>query len=312
MSKRTRILILVAVAVAVAALLWRFVGDGSVSDSGVVFVADAESAAAMVALEDGGLLFGERLSGRIRQVDPEGRPLEQPVAVVTVSTEGQRGLLGLAVDDEEVFAAWTRPDLRLVVARVAPGMPRRVWLGPVSADLGNGGHLEFAPDGRLVVGIGDLRAPHLVSEPDAPNGKLLALDPTGPPRQRPEVLSSGWNNPFAFTFTPGGDLWVADNSPGRRPERLARGDLEAPTITDLPEKVAPSGLAAPADGRLLLCGYVARTLQIYAIDSDGRATAEGRPLATDCAVGVTVLENGSVVYATENSIRLIDDRPGAA
>ena len=63
------------------------------------------------------------------------------------------------------------------------------------------------------------------------------------------MLSQGWNNPFAFALTPAGALWVADNVPGQRGERLARGDLDGePThVTTLPTNTVPAGLAALAD-----------------------------------------------------------------
>jgi hypothetical protein len=301
--KPALVLIVVGAAgIAVAIFLWT-AGD---ERPGNVLVSDARFPAALAPLDHGGLLYGERLSGRIREVDAAGNLRERPVAAVDVSTDGQRGLLGLAVDDNRrVFAAWTRPDLRLVVGRVAPGDHRLVWLGPETTDVANGGHIAFAPDGRLVIGIGDLRDPELVSDPAAPNGKLLTLDPDGTRNQRPEVLSSGWNNPFAFTFTPNGELWVADNAPGRGPERLARGDLPAPTITELDTKAAPSGLVAVDAARLLMCGFVSRSLQAYVIGSDGKVSADGEPLATDCALGVALLSDGRIVYASEDAIHVI-------
>ncbi|MGH9164387.1 MAG: PQQ-dependent sugar dehydrogenase, partial [Acidimicrobiales bacterium] len=218
-----------------------------------------------------------------------------------------RGLLGVAVDaGGRTFAAWTRPDGRLVVGQVAPAPERLAWLGPPSTDLANGGHLVVAPDGRLVIGIGDLRAPPLVDDPGAPNGKLLSLDPDGPPDQSPRVLSRGWNNPFAFTYTPGGQLWVADNAPGRRPERLARGDGGGPptAVTELAGKSAPSGLAALADGRLALCGFVSRRLDVYRVGGE-TARRGRRPLAEDCATGAVRLADGRLAYADESSIRVL-------
>jgi glucose/arabinose dehydrogenase len=274
-----------------------------------VLVDNANFPAAMAALENGGLLYGERLSGRIRAVDSEGNLRTRPVAGVEVSTNGQRGLLGLAVDRRgRVFAAWSRPDKRLVVGQVSPGPMRLVWVGPESSDLANGGHLALAPDGRLVIGIGDLREPELVSDPGVPNGKLLALDPKGPATQEPAILSSGWNNPYAFTFTPAGDLWVADNSPGTQPERLARGDVRAPAITKLAQPTAPSGLAAVSNTRLLMCGYITRTLQAYVLTPDARAIVESNPLATDCSLAVVVLADGRVAYSNEDAIRVLAQR----
>ena len=45
-----------------------------------------------------------------------GASSAEPLAQVNVSTEGQRGLLGLAVDDQgRTFAAWTDPQETIVV-----------------------------------------------------------------------------------------------------------------------------------------------------------------------------------------------------
>ena len=145
-----------------------------------------------------------------------------------------------------------------------------VWRGPAASKLGVGGRLALAPDGRLVIGVGDLQRHGRIDDPEAPNGKLLALDVDAPADQRPRVLSGGWTNPFAFAFTPSGDLWVADNAIGGAKERLARGDKgSAADVTDLPPVTAPSGLAALSDRKLVLCGYVSRELTRYAIGAGG-------------------------------------------
>jgi Glucose / Sorbosone dehydrogenase len=266
--------------------------------------ARAAFAAAIAPLPDGGLLYGERLTGRVRRVDANGQVEPSPVATVEVSTAGQRGLLGLAVAmDGQIFAAWTDPRRRLVVGAVAPAPRRLVWRGPTTARRANGGHVAFAPDGRLVVGVGDLQQGARVDDPAAVNGKLLALAPDAGPDQTPAVISGGWNNPFAFAFAPDGALWVADNAPGTQPERLTRGDVSGP-ITDLPPETAPSGLAVDADGRLLVCGFVSGELLRYEV-------VDGRPqsrvvLADDCRLGVAVLQDGRTVYANENRLRLLD------
>lgn len=252
----------------------------------------------MAALPDGGLLYGERTTGRI--LDLEG----EIVARVRVASEGQRGLLGLAVDaGGTVYAAWTRPDERIVVGAVAPGRERLIWVGPRSARLANGGHIERAPDGTLIIGIGDLEDPGRVSDRDSPHGKLLRLDPDGPPDQRPEIVSYGWNNPYAFGFTPSGDLWLADNAPGDDPERLVRADPTGPSTT-LPERTAPSGLAAADDETIVVCSYTTKRLLRYRIAPNGVARLDGT-IARDCRLGVARLFDGRLVYATDDSIRVV-------
>ena len=271
--------------------------------TGEVLVADAGEVAAMVGLDDGGLRIGERGSGEISEVDAGGRT--RRLTRVDVRSGGQRGLLGLAVDGaDRTFAAWTRPDGRLVVGQVAPGPTRLVWRGPSSTELGNGGHVAFAGDGRLVLGVGDLQAPALADDPDAANGKMLALDPDGPPDQRPVVLSDGYTNPFAFAVTPGGALWVFDNATRSDPERLVRGDQPAEPALEQVEEMAPSGLAAVAEDQLVVCGYRSRTLEHVAIHADGSAT-RGNVLAEDCAFGVAVLADGRIAYGDGESVRVV-------
>ncbi len=275
-----------------------------------MLVARAPGAAAIAALAGGGLRFGELKTGAIREADARGRVRAQPVATVAVSTRGQRGLLGLAVDRRDrTYAAWTDPGGRILVGRVAPGRPRVVWRGPPSAMLANGGHLVVAPDGSLVVGIGDLQRPDRVRLRGTPNGKLLALRPGGPADQRPRVLSGGWNNPFAFAYTPARELWVADNSPRGRPERLARGDRASgrPAFLALPARTAPSGVAALPSGELAVCGVGSRRLERYRLRAGDRLPVGpvGGPLATDCALGVVRLADGRLAYATLTAIKVV-------
>jgi hypothetical protein len=190
---------------------------------------------------------------------------------------------------------------------VAPDPARLVWRGPQTSRLANGGHIVFAPDGRLVIGIGDLQDRARVADPDRPNGKLLSLDPDGAADQTPRVLSTGWNNPFAFTYTAAGDLWVADNTGRTGHERIARGDRRGrPThVTRLRGTRAPSGLAAYGDGDLALCGYVSGRLDHFEIRNDGYASRVEPTLARNCRIAAVTLDGGALAYADESMIRFL-------
>lgn len=265
----------------------------------------AKFPAALAPLPDGSLLYAERLTGRIRLVTPDGRLAADPLAVVEVSTAGQRGLLGVAAAGDEVFASWTDEDRRLVVGRVSPGPVRLVWRGPPSADLGNGGRIAPAPDGSLLVGVGDLERRDRIDDPAAPNGKILRLDADGAPGQEPRIVSSGWNNPFAFLPTPDGGLWVADNEPGDLPERIARvspGGEVSVTETLAPHSV-PTGIVRVGD-ELYVCTFEARTLYRFLVSE-----AEVEPASPEtvgaCALGVATLPDGRLAVAFEDEIRLV-------
>ena len=199
------------------------------------------------------LVYAERLTGSVRRLDTANRLEVQPVAVIKVSTDGQRGLLGLAVDaTDRTFTASTEAtaEMRIVVTQVAPGPARVVWLGPKSGARANGGHLEMSGDGRsLILGIGEIAGRNLERIEAPPKGmsegRMLQLDPDGLPTQTPKVLSSGWHNPFAFTVQPGGQVWVADNAPDGVPERIARGDVgPGPTeVASLTREMIPTAIA---------------------------------------------------------------------
>ncbi len=185
--------------------------------------------------------------------------------------------------------------------RVLPAPRVRVWTGPQSAALGNGGHLAVLADGRLLVGIGDLGRPSRTADPGALNGKLLALDPGGPASQRPAVLSGGWNNPFAFAVAPDGRVWVADNAPGRRLERIGSGTGRAPRFP-LPRRIAPSGLAVLSTTDVAVCGVASGTLERFRRRPDDSWRALGT-LGPGCRYGVARLAGGALVVSTGDGLR---------
>lgn len=275
-----------------------------VPERGATVVADVE-AVSLAAHPDGGFVWAERETGEVWQAPAPGIERDPLlVGTVEVDAEGQRGLLGVAVDSRgRVYAAWTRPDQQMVVGRLAPD-EAIVWDGFASATGANGGRLVFADDETLVIGVGTVLNSAAGDDPDLPNTKLLALDPDGPPDQTPDPLSSGWNNPFGFTIAADGTIWVADNHPTDGDERLQRDDDE-PTI--LPNDSAPTGLAR-IDDRLYVCSINTQRLDRYIIDDAGAAERAGT-VADDCRFDVTVLADGSLLYSTGDRIaRLVGPR----
>ena len=306
---RSAVRTLLAVAGFTVAAACGSAGGGPLEASATVA---ADHPVALVAEPDGSVLYAERLTGEVRRFRADAGLDPEPVARVdTVGSESdQRGLVGLArTEGGALYATWVRPtDGRLVVGRVDGSAPVVVWEGPVSSDLANGGSLAVAPEGRLVIGIGDLQQDRaLADDPDVPNRKVLSLDPAGPPSQSPVALSTGWNNPFALTFDDQDVLWVADNSPGDQPERIGRGDRPADAATDLDTasdgEAAPSALVAMGGGHLGRCGYLTGRLDAVDVRGD-EPRLEGLVLAEPCRTGAALLPDGRVVTATDDSLVL--------
>lgn len=287
-----------------AALIAAFVVDRN--DGSEVIVSDVADPLSPVALAEGGFLYGERTTGRIIRSSRSGETMVTVEIDDALATDGQRGLLGLAVrragEATDIYASWTRAsDGRLVVGRLASDREAIVWEGPVSTDLANGGTLAFRGD-DLLVSIGDLQDPDAVSDPDALNGKILALDPEGTAEQDPSVVSSGWNNPFAMTVV-GDDIWLVDNAPGPQPERIVRIGLDGEeSVLELEgEMRAPSSLDVLPDGDLVLCGFVSEVIERIPVPDQG-VVAPSEVLGPPCATGVAVLADGSIVSTTADAV----------
>lgn len=277
----------------------------------VRLVRNARFPIAPVPMPDGGLLYGERLTGRIRSVSATGVLASKPLSAVVVraALDDQRGLLGLARTPEgRLFASWTRAeDGRLVVGEIMAGGGgvRLVWFGPVSADRANGGAIAVGADGQLLVGIGDLLADGALSEDtSAPSRRVLGLDPDGAADQRPAVVSSGWNNPYALVVASDGVPWVADNAGGQERERIGRADRPARDAVPVSRgrtTIAPAGLVALPSRRLGVCGFVSgRVDEIRIVRGVPRPT--GHVLGRPCATGVALLADRRLVTLTVNGV----------
>jgi glucose/arabinose dehydrogenase len=151
----------------------------------------------------------------------------------------------------------------------------------------NGGQLEFGPDGRLWLGVGDGGGagdqPGNAQNDGTLLGKLLRLDLSGGP---PEVWAKGLRNPWRFSFDAlTGDLLLADVGQDRREEvdfrpagspaganfgwNVCEGDITYPGANPCPPNPVPDYVApilAYATGSNGTCavtgGYVVRDLRL--------------------------------------------------
>lgn len=103
-----------------------------------------------------------------------------------------------------------------------PGSARELLYQVKFAANHNGGMLQFAPDGRLLVAVGDggttpeQKPGAYAQDPDAVFGKILSVDPeTG----AWSVWARGLRNPWRFWIdAPSGDTYVADVGQEQREE----------------------------------------------------------------------------------------------
>ena len=158
-----------------------------------------------------------------------------------VVSGGEQGLLGLAFSpgyarDRTFYVNYTaRGDgsTRVVRYRAASG---RALLGSAQEILRvaqpysnhNGGNLEFGPDGKLWVGLGDGGAggdpENRAQNPDTLLGKMFRLD-VRQASPKPELVAIGLRNPWRYSFDRAtGDLWIGDVGQGEIEEidRLPR------------------------------------------------------------------------------------------
>lgn len=195
---------------------------------------------------DGRLLFTER-TGTMRSVQPDGFGMSAPISgLPAVVVGGQGGLLDVAIDPDYATTPWiywsyveagsagtsgTAVARGQLVGNTMTGVTVLYRQVPKVVGTGHfGGRLAFAPDGRLLITLGE----RMLEDPAAPGtlyaqnlgnslGKVVRLERNGstPPDNPnlgggalPELFSYGLRNPQGAAIHPGtGDLWVADHGP---------------------------------------------------------------------------------------------------
>src|ERR671937_64525 len=191
--------------------------------------AAANFATALAWAPDGRLFFAER-GGTIRTFDGT---TSRMFASVSVSTSGERGLLGLAVSpsfnsDNFVYAFYSRADdeSRQRVVRWRDQGGTGTALTTVIDNLPGGtdcchkgGRIRFGPDGKLYVTVGENHIANEAQSTSSLRGKVLRYNPDGSvPSDNPfgannPVWAIGLRNPFGLAFSPQGSLFVTDNGP---------------------------------------------------------------------------------------------------
>ncbi len=196
--------------------------DGEGGDSSVV-ATGLSLPTGLVVLTDGSALVGERTTGRILQVFPDGSPPMELMVVPGLDTTGDGGLLGLALSptfdqDRLLYAYVTTPTDNRVVKFPLGGSPNPVFTGIPKGDKNNGGALIFGLDGALYVGTGDTEVADLAEDEQNLAGKVLRIDIFGEPAGADAIYTSGHSNITALCLGPDGQLFGTDNIDGQPDE----------------------------------------------------------------------------------------------
>jgi glucose/arabinose dehydrogenase len=209
-------------------------GDRFTTADGVRFVVETvvtnlEIPWSMAFAPDGRLWITER-PGRVRIFDLATRGSELALSLDDVFTQGEAGLLGLALDPQ---FAQNRLVYLYYTARVGSGgsmnrvvryreagsrlAERVVLLDSIpAATIHDGGRVRFGPDGLLYITVGDSAVTNRAQDLSSTAGKILRLATDGTtPRDNPyasPIYSYGHRNPQGIDWHPvTGDLWASEH-----------------------------------------------------------------------------------------------------
>jgi glucose/arabinose dehydrogenase len=200
-------------------------------------VASGLSSPTAMAFAPDGRLFVCQQGGQLRVIK-NGALLAMPFVTLTVSSSGERGLLGVTFDPD--FA--NNPFVYVYYTASTPAIHNRVSRFTANGDVAvpgsetillelnnlsgatdhNGGALHFGPDGKLYIAVGENATPSNAQTLTNLLGKILRINADGSiPTDNPFVNQAtgvnrtiwalGLRNPFTFAFQPGtGRMFIND------------------------------------------------------------------------------------------------------
>lgn len=168
-------------------------------------------------------LITERDDFRVWKLTRSGTKTQVGTVPNAVTTNGEGGLLGVAVDprwetNHYVYFMHTAAEGNRVVRMTYDGTTLsayKVLLQGIKKNrYHNGGRLAFGPDGYLYVSTGEAQQPDLAQDKNSLNGKILRMTTDGTPAPGNPfgnyVYSLGHRNPQGLAFDRNGRLWEAE------------------------------------------------------------------------------------------------------
>ncbi|NUP03532.1 MAG: PQQ-dependent sugar dehydrogenase [Nonomuraea sp.] len=290
---------------------------------------------AIAFLPGGDALVTERDSARLLRVTPTGTITELG-RISEARPEGEGGLMGVAVKDQQVFLYYTaEQDNRIVRYRLGDnglGSGQLLVQGIPKGGIHNGGRLAFGPDGYLYATTGETGDSDLAQQRDSLAGKILRMTVDGAPAPGNPfgtlVYSYGHRNVQGLAWDPSGRLYASEFGasaydeinlirPGANygwPEVEGKGNDDRfvnPILTWPTADASPSGMAY-ADGSLWVGALRGQRLWQVPIGQDG---SPGTPVAHfDGRYGrlraVTAAPDGTLWVGTSNKDGRGSPRPG--
>ncbi|MEV8176364.1 PQQ-dependent sugar dehydrogenase [Microbacterium sp. NPDC079176] len=167
-------------------------------------------------------LISERNTGNILELT--GDTTRVVGTIEGVVQQGESGLLGIAVDDQQrLYAYSTGPDGNRIQrfsltgesGSLALGTPETIVDGIPAASYHDGGRIAFGPDGMLYATTGDAGGRDNAQDLDSLAGKILRMTPDGAaPGDNPFpgslVYSYGHRNPQGIAWADDGTLFAAE------------------------------------------------------------------------------------------------------
>ncbi|SDS92339.1 Glucose/arabinose dehydrogenase, beta-propeller fold [Streptomyces sp. TLI_053] len=170
-----------------------------------------------------GALVTERDSFKVFKQAKSGTKTEIGAVPNTVTTDGEGGLLGVAVDpnwstNHYVYFMHTAAEGNRIARMTYNGSTLSGYTvllqGIKKNRYHNGGRLAFGPDGYLYASTGDGQTPNLAQDKNSLNGKILRMTTAGKPAPgnpfNNYVYSLGHRNPQGLAFDRNGRLWEAE------------------------------------------------------------------------------------------------------